>query len=252
MMVTSFWHPDSETELHHFIGKDIAYFHTLFWPAMLHGGGFRTPTAVHCHGFLTVEGQKMSKRRGTFITARAYLDHLAPEYLRYYFAVKLGSGIEDLDLNFDDFRQRVNADLVGKVVNIASRCAGFLTRGFGGRMAASLGAPQLYAYFVEQGRQIEDHYERREYGKAMREVMALADLANQYVDEHRPWNLSKTPGREAEVQAVCSDALNLFRVLITYLQPVLPAMAEKVGEFLALPNLGWDQREKPLLAPSVL
>jgi methionyl-tRNA synthetase len=247
----SFWGPDSETELHHFIGKDIAYFHTLFWPAMLHGGGFRAPTAVHCHGFLTVEGQKMSKRRGTLITARTYLDHLGPEYLRYYFAVKLGSGIEDIDLNFDDFRQRVNADLVGKVVNIASRCAGFLTRGFGGKLAASLAAPQLYAHFVDQGRQIEDHYEGREYGKAMREIMALADLANQYVDEHRPWTLSKTPGREAEVQGVCSDALNLFRVLITYLQPVLPAMAEKVGEFLALPKLGWDEREKPLLAHEI-
>ncbi len=242
-----FWNPDSTAEVYHFIGKDIAYFHILFWPAELTGAGFRKPTAVHCHGFLTVDGQKMSKSRGTFIKARTYLQHLRPEYLRYYFATKLNDGIDDLDLNFDDFLQRVNSDLVGKLVNIASRCAGFITRRFNGQLATTLAEPDLYADFVTAGDAIAQAYEGREFSRAMREIMALADRANQYIDEKKPWALAKQPGAEAEVQAVCSQGLNLFRVLIVYLKPVLPGMAGQVEEFLRIRPLRWDDARTPLL-----
>ncbi len=242
-----YWAPGSEAELYHFIGKDIAYFHTLFWPAQLAGAGFRTPTAVFCHGFLTVEGQKMSKSRGTFIKARTYLDHLDPEYLRYYFACKLAAGIDDLDLNLQDFVARVNADLVGKYVNIASRCAGFVNKRFGGELADTLAEPALYERFVAAGESIASHYEGREYGKAMREVMELADLANQYIDEHKPWVLAKEPGREAEVQAVCTMGLNLFRAIATYLRPVLPRTAARAEAFLGAGELDWDAPREPLL-----
>ena len=242
-----FWNPDSAAEVYHFIGKDIAYFHILFWPAELTGAGFRKPTAVHCHGFLTVDGQKMSKSRGTFIRARTYLQHLRPEYLRYYFATKLNDGIDDLDLNFEDFLQRVNSDLVGKLVNIASRCAGFITRRFNGQLAATLAEPDLYADFVSAGESIAQAYEGREFSRAMREIMALADRANQYIDEKKPWALAKQPGAEAEVQAVCSQGLNLFRALIVYLKPVLPGMAGQVEEFLRIRPLRWDDARTPLL-----
>ncbi len=242
-----YWGPDSEAELYHFIGKDIAYFHTLFWPANLHGAGFRTPTAVFCHGFLTVNGRKMSKARGTFINARTYLDHLEPEYLRYYYAGKLGSGIDDLDLNLDDFVQRVNSDLVGKVVNIASRCAGFITKGFNSRMADDVADPELYARFVTAGDEIARHYEEREFAKAVREIMALADLANQYIDEHKPWVLVKQDGSEARVQAVCSMGLNLFRVLMVYLKPIVPMMAARSEVFLDSEALLWSDVSRPLL-----
>ena len=243
-----FWGAGSDTELYHFIGKDIAYFHTLFWPAQLRGAGFRAPTAVFCHGFLTVNGQKMSKSRGTFIRARTYLDHLAPEYLRYYFACKLGAGIDDLDLSLDDFVQRVNADLVGKVVNIASRCARFLERGFDGVMADSLARPELFGRFAAASDSIAASYEAREFGRAMREVMALADLANQYIDESKPWVLAREPGREAEVQAACSMGLNLFRSLMVYLKPVLPQTAERAEQFLGVAPLVWTDASVPLLA----
>jgi methionyl-tRNA synthetase len=242
-----YWGPNSKAELYHFIGKDIAYFHTLFWPANLHGAGFRTPTAVYCHGFLTVNGRKMSKARGTFINARTYLDHLNPEYLRYYYAGKLGSGIDDLDLNLEDFLQRVNSDLVGKVVNIASRCAGFIAKGFKGRMADSLAEPQLYARFVSAGDEIAQHYEDREFAKAVREIMALADIANQYIDEHKPWVLIKQEGSEARVQAVCSMGLNLFRVLMIYLKPILPLMAARAEAFLDSEIALWRDVQQPLL-----
>ena len=242
----AFWGPNSEAELYHFIGKDIAYFHTLFWPAMLSGSGFRTPTAVHCHGFLTVNGQKMSKSRGTFVKARTYLDHLDPEYLRYYFACKLGAGIDDLDLNLDDFAQRVNADLVGKVVNIASRCAGFINRGFDGRLADAPDAPDLEARLAGASERIAALYEAREFGKAVREIMALADAANQYSDERKPWALAKQDGREAEVQAVCSQGLNLFRILLVYLKPVLPRVAEAAEAFLQVAPLTFDDAARPL------
>jgi methionyl-tRNA synthetase len=243
----AFWAPGSGAEVYHFIGKDIAYFHTLFWPAELVGGGFRTPTSVFCHGFLTVNGQKMSKSRGTFVSARTYLDHLDPEYLRYYFAAKLGAGIDDIDLSLEDFAQRVNADLVGKVVNIASRCAGFISKRFEGRLAERLADPALFGAFVRTGALVAEAIEGREYGRAMREVMYLADQANAYIDERKPWVLAKEPGRDEDLQAVCSLGLNLFRVLMLYLKPVLPRMAEKVEAFLDIPPLTWDDLDQPLL-----
>ncbi|EHQ52834.1 methionyl-tRNA synthetase [Ectothiorhodospira sp. PHS-1] len=247
----AWWRADSTAELHHFIGKDIAYFHTLFWPAMLSGAGFRTPTAVHCHGFLTVNGQKMSKSRGTFIKARTYLDHLQPEYLRYYFAAKLGPGVDDIDLSLDDFIARVNSDLVGKAVNIASRCAGFIHKGFAGRLADSLPDPDLYDRYVRAGEEIAGHYERREFGQAMREIMALADLANQYVDEQKPWVLAKQEDGQAHVQAVCTQGINLFRAILTYLRPVLPSMAEKAEGFLGIPALTWEAVQQPLVGTRI-
>ena len=241
-----YWKPDSDTELYHFIGKDIIYFHALFWPAMLTGAGFRTPTAIYAHGFLTVNGHKMSKSRGTFINARTYLDHLNPEYLRYYFAAKLGSGVDDIDLNLDDFIQRVNSDLVGKVVNIASRCAGFIHKKFGGQLSETCTEQALYDEFVAAGDAIAEHFEQREFGRAIRGIMALADRANQYIDEKKPWVLIKESGREQAVQDVCSVGLNLFRVLMTYLAPVLPALADKSCDFLNLGALHWDDRVTPL------
>jgi methionyl-tRNA synthetase len=242
----SYWAEGSETELYHFIGKDIIYFHTLFWPAMLHGAGFRTPSAVYAHGFLTVDGAKMSKSRGTFIKARTYLDHLNPEYLRYYFAAKLGSGVDDIDLNLEDFAQRVNSDLVGKVVNIASRCAGFISKRFEGRLADKVTEQDLFNEFVTAGETIAEHYEKREFSRAVREIMALADKANQYIDEQKPWVVAKEEGKDAELQAICSDGLNLFRLLIGYLRPILPGTAEMAESFLQIEPLSWDQLATPL------
>lgn len=242
-----YWAPGSDVELVHFIGKDIAYFHTLFWPAMLIGAGLRAPTAVHCHGFLTINGEKMSKSRGTFIRARTLLEHVNPEALRYYFAAKLGPGVDDIDLSLEDFRLRVNSDLVGKVVNIASRCAGFIVKRFDGRLADSLDEPSLYADAVAAGLRIAEHYEAREYNQAMREIMAIADRANQYIDEKKPWALAKETGREAEVQSICTMGLNLFRVLMSYLKPVLPDMAGRAETFLGAGPLAWNSPELPLL-----
>ncbi len=247
----SYWKPDADTELYHFIGKDIAYFHTLFWPAMLHGAGFRTPTAVFCHGFLTVNGQKMSKSRGTFIKARTYLDHLNPEYLRYYFAAKLGPGIDDLDLNLDDFQARVNSDLVGKVVNIASRCAGFIHKKFSGVLSADCAEPSLYRDSVAAGDTIANHYEHREFGRAIREIMALADRANQYIDAEEPWVKARQEGQEQSVHDSCSVGINLFRVLMAYLKPVLPAMAEAAENFLNVEPLSWDNVAEPLTGHTI-
>lgn len=241
------WKKDSPTEVHHFIGKDIVYFHTLFWPAMLMGSGLRTPTAVHAHGFLTVDGAKMSKSRGTFIRARTYLDQLEPDYLRYYFAAKLGSGTGDIDLNLDDFVQRVNADVVGKVVNIASRCAGFIQRKFDNQLAAELPVPDLYQQFVDEKSNIAADFEGRNYQSAVRRIMALADLANRYIDDNKPWVLSKEAGREAEVQAICTQGINFFRVLMTYLAPILPFTAERASAFLNCPLNDWQDMDKPLL-----
>lgn len=242
----AWWGKDSTAELRHFIGKDILYFHTLFWPAVLHGSGFRTPTAVHAHGFLSVNGQKMSKSRGTFITARRYLERLPPEPLRYYFAAKLGSGIDDMDFSLDDFVARVNADLVGKVVNIASRCAGFVARA-GGRLADELPQPALYAEFAQARERIAELYENRDFAQAMREVMALADRANQYIDGEKPWNLAKDPARAADVVAVCTQGLNLFRVLAAYLAPVMPRMTAGVDRLFGRPLTHWDDVASPLL-----
>jgi methionyl-tRNA synthetase len=243
----SFWQTDSDAELYHFIGKDIIYFHALFWPAMLHGADFRTPSAIFAHGFLTVNGEKMSKSRGTFIKARTYLDHLNPEYLRYYFAAKLSAGVDDIDLNFDDFSQRVNSDLVGKVVNIASRCSGFIAKRFDSVLSNECSEPALFQQFVDANSTIADLYESREFGKAMREIMALADKANQYIDEKKPWLIAKEEGRDAELHAVCSMGINLFRMLVVYLRPVIPTLANNAECFLNIPAQTWPNNAHPLL-----
>ncbi len=237
----------SDCELYHFIGKDIARFHTLFWPAQLYGADFRTPDGVWAHGFLTVNGQKMSKSRGTFIMASTYLNHLNPEYLRYYFAGKLDNSIADLDLNLDDFQTRVNSDLVGKLVNIASRCAGFIAKNFDGRLSNSLPEQSMFDEFVAAADNIADAFESRRYSRAMREVMALADRANQYIDQQKPWILVKNDETRAQVQAICTQGLNLFRLLIIYLKAVLPRTAASSEQFLNIAPLTWASRLTPLL-----
>jgi methionyl-tRNA synthetase len=242
----SYLAPDSQTELHHFIGKDISYFHTLFWPAVLHGSGMRRPTAVHAHGFLTINGQKMSKSRGTFITANRYLELLPAEPLRYYFAAKLGPGVDDIDLSLEDFTARVNSDLVGKLVNIASRCAGFVARG-GGTLASALPDPALYAEFAAARPRIAALYEQLDYAQAMREIMLLADRANQYVDTHKPWALAKDPAKAAETLGIATQGVNLFRVLMVYLAPVLPDMACHAAGFLGAPLSRFSEVDSPLL-----
>ena len=242
-----YWKPGHDTELYHFIGKDIVNFHTLFWPAMLSSVGCRTPTGVFVHGFVTINGQKMSKSRGTFVNARDYLDHLDPEYLRYYYAAKLSAAVDDLDLNLDDFVARVNSDLVGKVVNIASRCSGFITKGFDGMLSASCSEPELVAEFQAAKDEIAAHYEAREFSKALRQIMALADKANQYIADKAPWTLAKTDKQSLEVQDICSTGLNLFRLLIAYLKPVLPTMAQNVECFLAIEPLRFDSVDTLLL-----
>ena len=236
----SYWQADSEAELYHFIGKDIINFHTLFWPAVLTSSGYRTPTAVFAHGFLTVDGTKMSKSRGTFVNARTYLDHLNPEYLRYYLAAKLSAGIDDLDLNLEDFALRVNSDLVGKVVNIASRCAGFINKGFDGRLAEQPDNLELLQGIQSIKAEVTAHFESREYGKAIRLIMAQADKANQYINDKEPWVIAKTDKQSAELQAICSTGINAFRLLLCYLKPVLPALAEKAEAFLNVEPLQWD------------
>lgn len=235
-----YWLSNSTAELYHFIGKDIIYFHGLFWPAMLKGSGFRMPTTLFAHGFLTVEGKKMSKSRGTFIQARTYLNHLDPEYLRYYLAAKLASGVDDIDLNFEDFILRVNSDLVGKVVNIASRSAGFIHKKFGGMLSPELDNQSLLERLRNAAPDIAAYYENRDYSHAVRRIMELADSVNQYVDEQKPWVLAKEAGQETKVHAVCSTSVNLFRLLMIYLKPILPVMAKNVEDFLNIPPLKWD------------
>jgi methionyl-tRNA synthetase len=242
---------DSTAEMHHFIGKDIPYFHTLYWPAVLQACGMRRPTAVHAHGFLTVNGQKMSKSRGTFITARRYLDNLPPEYLRYYFAAKLSSGIDDLDMNLDEFTTRLNSDIVGKLVNIASRCAGFITKNAGGMLSNTLADPELHAAFTASGEKIAQAYEMRDTAAAVRDIMALADRANQYIDLCKPWILAKDPHKAAEVQIVCTQGLNLFRILMIYLQPVLPSMAARARDFFKETAWTWTDASTPLLDTAI-
>lgn len=245
------WQADSEIELYHFIGKDIAYFHTLFWPAMLMAANLRQPTGVFCHGFLTVNGAKMSKSRGTFINAKTYLTHLNPEYLRYYFAAKLSNGVDDLDLNLEDFSQRVNSDLVGKMVNIASRCAGFIYKRFDGQLSTELAEPKLYQRFIDGSESIAAHYEQRQYSQAMREIMALADNANQYIDAHKPWQMIKEEGNVDQVQAVCTVGLNCFRALAILLKPVLPQLVGKAEDFMNTPALQWHDIATPLTAHTI-
>ncbi|MGM8227274.1 methionine--tRNA ligase [Cellvibrio sp. ARAG 10.3] len=232
-----YWKPDSTAEVYHFIGKDIVNFHALFWPAMLHSAKLRTPTKICVHGFLTVNGTKMSKSRGTFINARTYLNHLNPEYLRYYFAAKLTSAVDDLDLNLEDFIQRVNSDLVGKVVNIASRTAKFINNA-GGTLSTAVADPALWEKFVDAGATIAAHYEARDFSKAMREIMALADAANEYIATQEPWKLAKQAGQEQYTLDVCTLGINMFRALLTYLKPVLPALTTKAEEFLG-ETLSW-------------
>ena len=250
LVFDDFWKKDSTCEVHHFIGKDIINFHALFWPAVLDTAGYRTPTRVHAHGFATVNGLKMSKSRGTFINARTYLDHLDPEYLRYYFAAKMSAGVDDLDINLDDFVQRVNSDVVGKVVNIASRCAGFINKQFDGQLAATADNPIL-AEFSDASETIALHYENGDYGKALRDIMGLADKANQYIDEHKPWVLIKEEGKRDLVQQVCSDGLNFYRLLVTCLKPVLPRLAEKSETFLGIAPLTWDDIDTRLTGHTI-
>ena len=246
-----FFEKGSDTELYHFIGKDIVYFHALFWPATLIGSNFRTPNAIFAHGFLSVNGQKMSKSRGTFIQARTYLETLNPECLRYYYAYKLSSKIDDIDLNLEDFKQRVNSDLVGKVVNIASRSASFVVKKFDKELSKVCCEQDLYDEFVAASSEIAGHYEDRNFGQAMRSIMKLADKANQYIDEKKPWQLAKEEGKMQEVHEITSLAINLFRVLMTYLKPVLPEMAEKSEVFLNVDSLNWDDMKSPLLGHQI-
>ena len=235
----AFWQLDSEAELYHFIGKDIIYFHSLFWPAMLEGAGFRKPTSVYAHGFVTVNGAKMSKSKGTFIKGRTYLEHLNPEYLRYYYAAKLTNRIDDLDLNLEDFAQRVNSDLVGKVVNIASRCASFITKRFDGMLSSTIDDQVLADEVMAAGESIAAHYESRDFGRGMREIMALADKVNEYIAVKEPWQLVKDENKQQEVQDICSLGINMFRTLMIYLKPVLPVLAESTETFLN-DELNWD------------
>ncbi|WP_072032304.1 methionine--tRNA ligase [Erwinia sp. 9145] len=242
----AFWQKDSDADLYHFIGKDIVYFHSLFWPAMLEGSNFRKPTNLFVHGYVTVNGAKMSKSRGTFIKASTWLNHLDADSLRYYYAAKLSSRIDDIDLNLEDFVQRVNADIVNKVVNLASRNAGFITKRFDGKLSAELADPALYKTFTDAAAGIGEAWSNREFSRAVREIMALADVANRYVDEQAPWVVAKQEGRDADLQAICTMGINLFRVLMTWLKPVLPSLSERAEAFLNQP-LRWDEIEQPLL-----
>lgn len=246
-----FWKENSTAEVHHFIGKDIAYFHTLFWPAVLKSAGYRLPTAVHCHGFLKVNGLKMSKSRGTFIQARVFLNHLPAEPLRYYYAAKLSNNVDDIDLNLEDFQLRINSDLIGKVINIASRTASFITKKFDGQLSAELPDAALYQQFIDISDSIADAFETRRYSKAMREIMTLADVANQYIHENQPWVLIKEEATKDQVQGICTQGVNMFRALMTYLKPVLPELAEKSEQFLNAGALNWDSIATPLLNTSI-
>lgn len=246
-----YWMPGHDTETYHFIGKDIVYFHTLFWPAVLEGAGFRTPSSVFAHGFLTVNGKKMSKSRGTFIKARTYLDNLDASYLRYYYAAKLGPGMDDIDLNLDDFIARVNSDLVGKLVNIASRCAGFISKRFAGELGDEIEDANLFSQFAAASEEIAGHYENREYSKAMRMIMALADDANRYIEQKKPWQMIKNEAEVAKVQAVCTQGLNMFRTLMIYLTPVLPSLAQAARTLFDEPEWAWSAAQKPRLGGKI-
>ncbi|MEP2654108.1 MAG: methionine--tRNA ligase, partial [Paraglaciecola sp.] len=245
-----YWGKDSDAELYHFIGKDITYFHCLFWPAMLEGAGFRKPTGVNVHGFVTVNGAKMSKSKGTFIKGRTYLDHLNPEYLRYYFASKLSDAVTDIDLNFEDFAQKVNSDLVGKVVNIASRCASFITKRFDGKLSTNVLEPELVAEFHQAEASIATAFEKRQYHKAIREIMALADKANQFIDANAPWVTIKDETKQQFTHDVCSLGINLFRILVTYLKPVVPTLAQQSEIFLN-DELAWESTQTVLTDHSI-
>jgi methionyl-tRNA synthetase len=242
-----YWKNSDQTELYHFIGKDIFYFHVLFWPAILTSANFRKPNAIFVHGYLTINNQKLSKSRGLFITAKDYLKYLDPEYLRYYFAAKLSSHIDDIDLSLEDFRTRINSDLVGKVINIASRCAKFINNQFNSTLSAELSEPKLFEEFAKTGDHIAKLFEQREYSQAVREIMLLADRANAYIDEKKPWSLAKQEGQEIAIQDICSMGLNLFRTIMIYLKPILPKTAINVEDFLDIPPQNWQSSKTPLL-----
>jgi len=244
--------PDSQFELHHFIGKDIINFHALVWPAMLKSAGYRQPTAVHAHGFLMIDGQKMSKSRGTFITAKRFARHFKTEQLRYYFASKLGNGLDDIDLNLDDFVKKINSDLVGKVINIASRCAGFITKFHDNTLGATADTPELLEALQAEKTAITTHFSNREYQHAIRKIMLLADKTNAYIDHMKPWQLAKLPEHQAQVQAICTTGLNAFRLIMIYLHPILPNMSEAVQTFLQCAPLTFDQTEQLLLAHTIV
>ena len=245
------WKPNSEYEIYHFIGKDIMYFHTLFFPAMLKHSDFKTPDGVFVHGFLTLNGKKMSKSRGTFILAKTYLDNLDPEYLRYYFATKLGPGVDDVDLNLEDFKQRVNSDLVGKFINIGSRSAKFINKDFNNTLASQLHNPELVKEFIETASNIKILYEARDFNKAMREIMSLADKANKYIDEMQPWVLSKTNPKDEVVQQICTTSLNLFRILAIMLTPVTPELTNKIAAFFKDDAYTWNSIDEPVLEQNI-
>ncbi len=247
----AFISPDNDTEMVHFIGKDILYFHTLFWPAMLSAAGMRLPSAVHVHGFLTVDGEKMSKTRGTFIKASTYLEQLPPDYLRYYYASKLGDGLSDIDLNLEDFVARVNSDLVGKFINIASRCAGFISKQFDGRLADSMDNPALFEQAAGQADEIAALYDARKYNQAIRAIMAIADETNRYIAEQAPWTLIKQDDQRERVQQICTTGINLFRTLMVYLKPVIPHTAVAAETFLNDGQLSWDDARTPLLGHAI-
>jgi len=246
-----FWQPDSTTELYHFIGKDIIYFHALFWPAVLKGADFRTPTKIFTHGFLTIDGQKMSKSRGTFILARTFLDHFNPDYLRYYLATRLNENIEDLDFQFDDFMQRINSDLVGKFVNIASRSAKFIQEYFSGKLSSQLDNPDLFNEFAKTGDSIAEKFNGLEYNAALREIMGLADLANQYIDQQKPWKMIKEENLKEKTHAVCSMGIQLFRQLAIYLKPILPGIISQAEDFLNCEPFNWSDKNQALIDHSI-
>jgi len=235
-----YWNKDSTCELYHFIGKDIAYFHALFWPAMLEGSGFRKPSAVFCHGFLTINGEKMSKSRGTFFNARTYLNYLNPEYLRYYFASRLTNKIEDIDLNFDDFKSRVNSDLVGKIINIGSRCAKFINKDFNNKLSSTLNNTKLVKDILNNSKQIIENYESRSFATNVRLITSLADDVNKYLDEEKPWVKIKNKDNKEMVHKICTDGVNLFKILIGYLKPVLPTIAKKTEKILKCDAINWQ------------
>ena len=246
-----FWNHESECELYHFIGKDIAYFHALFWPAMLEASNFRSPNSIYCHGFLTVDGEKMSKSRGTFFNARTYLNHLNPEYLRYYFASRLTNTIEDIDLNLSDFQARVNSDLVGKIINIGSRCARFINKDFGNELASELNNNKLHDNIIENKNEIIKNYEDRKYSANIRLITSLADEVNKYLDEEKPWVQIKDNNNRRHVQKVCTDGLNMFKVLAGYLKPIIPDCVDKIEKILQCESLSWENIDNQLISKKI-
>ena len=246
-----FWNHESECELYHFIGKDIAYFHALFWPAMLEASNFRSPNSIYCHGFLTVDGEKMSKSRGTFFNARTYLNHLNPEYLRYYFASRLTNTIEDIDLNLSDFQARVNSDLVGKIINIGSRCARFINKDFGNELASELNNNKLHDNIIENKNEIIKNYEDRKYSANIRLIASLADEVNKYLDEEKPWVQIKDNNNRGHVQKVCTDGLNMFKVLAGYLKPIIPDCVDKIEKILQCESISWENIDNQLISKKI-